>query len=411
MKMETANLRLFCPRESEKLIFESMARFMIMDAGRRWGKTLSAINWLLEGTWKYGGENWWVVPIYKIGRIAWRRLTGCVPKRAIRDCSKVEMRMELISGGSIEIRSADNPENLRGEGLKRLVIDEAARVPRDAWEESLRPSLSDNQGRALFISTPKGRNWFFDLWTKGQDPLQKNNFESWKFPTWDNPKITKADVDQARESLPADVFQQEYEAEFLEDSAGVFRNIKSCIKGILEKPDKDKTYYAGLDLARLTDFTVLSIIDQNKHLVFFDRFNKIDWTYQKARIIESIKNYKAKLLMDSTGIGDPILDDLSRALVNIEGFKFTNESKKDLIQSLAISFEQDKITIPEIKELVNELSIFEYEMTRSGNVRYSAPEGYHDDCVISLALANWCCNEGNLMPGFFFTGGKKRIAA
>lgn len=411
MKMETANLRLFCPRESEKLIFESMARFMIMDAGRRWGKTLSAINWLLEGTWKYGGENWWVVPIYKIGRIAWRRLIGCVPKRAIRDCSKVEMRMELISGGSIEIRSADNPENLRGEGLKRLVIDEAARVLRDAWEESLRPSLSDNQGRALFISTPKGRNWFFDLWTKGQDPLQKNNFESWKFPTWDNPKITKADVDQARESLPADVFQQEYEAEFLEDSAGVFRNIKSCIKGILEEPHKDKTYYAGLDLARLTDFTVLSIIDQNKHLVFFDRFNKIDWTYQKARIIESIKNYKAKLLMDSTGIGDPILDDLSRALVNIEGLKFTNESKKDLIQSLAISFEQNKITIPEIKELVNELSIFEYEMTRSGNVRYSAPEGYHDDCVISLALANWCCNEGNLMPGFFFAGGEKRMAA
>ena len=142
-------------------------------------------------------------------------------------------------------------------------------------------------------------------------------------------------------------------------------------------------------MARVTDFTVLSIVDNNNHLCFFDRFNRIDWSWQKARIIESVRAYNAKLCVDSTGIGDPIFEDLRRAGLNVESFKFTSDSKNDLIQSLAIAFEQGKISIPPIKELVNELMIFEYEMGKTGNIRYSAPEGYHDNAVISLALANW----------------------
>lgn len=393
------DLRLYQPRPSQKAVFDSKARFLIVDAGRRWGKSLTALNWLLKSAWEQRGENWWVVPIYKIGLISWRKLVAGVPSEAVKKLSQVEMRMELISGGAIEIRSADNPENLRGEGIKSLVIDEAARVQPEAWQEVLRPSLSDTGGRALFISTPKGRNFFFDLWTKGQDPLQ-GVYQSWKYPSWDNPKIPQSDIAQARESLPSDVFKQEYEGEFLEDSAGVFRNIKACIRGDLERPVDGKRYYGGLDLARLTDFTVLAIIDDDNHLCFFDRFNKIDWTFQKARIIEAVKAYNAKLCVDATGVGDPIVEDLRREGLKVEPFKFTSDSKNDLIQSLAIAFEQGKISIPPIKELVNELMIFEYEIGKTGNVRYSAPTGYHDDCVVGLALANWAAAKPRKMGLF-----------
>ena len=403
-------LQLYHPRPSQKMLFDSQARFLIWACGRRWGKTISAENWSLRNTWELKGENWWVCPIYKIGLIAWRRLEAAVPREAVRKISQGEMRMELVSGGAIEVRSADNPENLRGEGLTSLVIDEAARVSREAWEEALRPSLSDTAGRALFISTPKGRNWFFDLWTRGQDQSQ-GIYESWRFPSWDNPKIPQEDIEQARASLPADVFRQEFEAEFLEDSAGVFRNIKACIRGELQRPVEGKRYYAGLDLARLTDFTVLAILDSDNHLCFFDRFNRIDWTFQKRRIIESVKAYNAKVSVDSTGVGDPIFEDLRREGLSVEGFKFTSESKNDLIQSLAIAFEQEKISIPPIKELINELMTFEYEIGKTGNVRYGAPEGYHDDCVIGLALANWSATK-NREPNFLtFTRGAWETAA
>ena len=132
-------LRLYNPKPSQKAVFDSKARFLVMDCGRRWGKSLTALNWLLKSAWEQGGENFWVVPIYKIGAIAWRKLEAGVPRGAIKRISQVEMRMELISGGAIEIRSADNPENLRGEGIMNLVVDEAARVSREAWEEHCGP--------------------------------------------------------------------------------------------------------------------------------------------------------------------------------------------------------------------------------------------------------------------------------
>lgn len=270
----------------------------------------------------------------------------------------------------------------------RVVVDEAARVSRDVWEEVLRPAVSDTAGKVLFISTPKGKNWFYELWTRGFDP-QHPDYKSWKFPTSDNPKVPTADIEQARQSLPVDVFNQEYLAEFLDNNAGVFRNVKACIGSVAQEPDPAHAYRAGLDLARLTDFTVLTILDENGNQVFFDRFNMLDWAVQKQRIISTVQKYDARLLLDSTGIGDPIFDDLSRAGLAVDGYKFTSDSKKKLIELLMLSFEKGRIRILDEPVQANELDIFEYTIGQSGTVHYSAPEGYHDDCVIGLALANW----------------------
>lgn len=391
----------FVPRESQRLVFASPARFLVLDAGRRFGKSLTGLNWLLAGACEMPGESWYVSPIYGQGKMAFRTFLSAAHKGraegAFKNVSHSEMRIEFVNGAAMTFKSADNPDNLRGEGLHRVVVDEAARVRREVWEAILRPAVSDTQGRVLFISTPKGKNWFYELYTRGRDPLQPA-FESWKFPSSDNPKMTPEDLLQARQSLPVDVFNQEYLAEFLENSAGVFRNIGECIGSVREEPLPGKEYYAGLDLARLTDFTVLTILDGAGRQVYFDRFNLLDWTVQKERIIPVIRRYKAKLNVDATGVGDPIYEDLRRAGLNVQGYKFTAESKKKLIETLMIGFDQKKPCLLREPVQTNELDIFEYAIGSSGMVHYAAPEGYHDDCVISLALAYWLIGGPIIIP-------------
>jgi len=391
----------YTPRESQRLIFASPARFLILDAGRRWGKSLTGLNWLLEGACQVPGEYWYVSPIYSQSKMAFRTFLTAARKgkaeAVFKSVSLTEMRIEFVNRAAMTFKSADNPDNLRGEGLHRVVVDEAARVQREAWEAVLRPAVSDTRGRVLFISTPKGKNWFYELWTRGQDALQPA-FKSWRFPTADNPKVTAEDILQAQQSLPVDVFNQEYLAEFLENSAGVFRNISACIGSRREEPQAGKEYYGGLDLARLTDFTVLTILDGAGRQVYWDRFNLLDWTVQKDRIIPVIRKYKAKLNVDSTGVGDPIYEDLRRADLNVVGYKFTADSKKKLIETLMIGFDQQKISILDEGVQKNELEIFEYQIGSSGMVHYSAPEGYHDDCVISLALAYWLIGGPRVEP-------------
>ena len=395
-------LKLFTPRPSQRRVIASTARFMIVDCGRRWGKSLTGLNWLQENAWQNPHSmNWWIAPVHGQAKMVFdvfmraNRNSGCIASVNLSD-----KRAELLSGGIIEFKSADNPDSLRGAGVHRAVIDEAARVKREAFEDVLRPALSDTGGRVMFTSTPKGRNWFYELWTRGQDRTAWPDYESWLFPTADNPKVPADDIEQARLTLPDDVFRQENLAEFLEDSAGVFRGVSECIGSQASDPVVGRSYLAGLDLAKHVDFTVLTIIDDLGRQVYFTRLQKLDWPYQKEFVAGIIQKYGALLLIDASGVGDPIFDDFQRAGLPVQGYKFTQDSKKRLIQSLMISIEQRKIQLLDEPVQTNELQIFEYQMNPSGTVTYSAPEGYHDDCVIALALANWL-RENQARPDIF----------
>jgi len=246
-------------------------------------------------------------------------------------------------------------------------------------------------GRALFVSTPKGRNWFFELYGRGLDD-NFPDYESFKFPTVSNPYIDPAEVEEARRTLPADAFRQEYEAEFLEDSAGVFRGILNCVKGDFGEPKPGHRYAIGWDIAKHTDFSVIFVIDiDTKHIVAYDRFNQIDYSLQIERLDRIAKKYNAKVLMDSTGVGDPVLEQVKRKGIQVEGYSFNNTTKQQLIEALAVAIENEEISYPKIDTLIHELQLYEYEITRAGNVRYNAPQGYHDDTVIALGLALQGC--------------------
>jgi phage FluMu gp28-like protein len=241
------------------------------------------------------------------------------------------------------------------------------------------------------ISTPKGMNFFREEFIKGQDRLNPD-YESFQYSTQANPHITKKELEDFAKDMPERVYKQEILAQFIEDVGAVFKNVRDHVKGQLEEPRGSviQNYYIGIDLAKYEDFTVICVLNENGHLVHFDRFNQIDWNFQKAKIINIATRYhNAQVLIDSTGVGDPIYEDLMRKGVRIQGYKFTNESKKQLIENLAIKMENNGITFPDIPELVNELREFGYIKTDSGTLKYQAPEGLHDDCVIALALAVW----------------------
>jgi len=387
-------IELYKPHAGQKVLHESpniaeRTRFRIAVCGRRFGKTLACANEIVEHALVYKRSiNWWVAPTYQQSMIAYRLVENALQGTGlIVDNLKSEKRIVLRNGSAIMFKSADNFNALRGEGVDFLVIDEASMIQREAWEQAIRPTLSDKNGKAIIVSTPKGRNWFFELYMRGQDELYPE-YKSYNFPTSSNPHIPTSEIEEVQKSLPSDVFRQEYEAEFLQDSAGVFRNIRDCVHGDFEEPTQ-KSYYIGWDIAKSQDFSVVTVMDSNNHVVAFDRFNQIDYSLQLKRVEMLANKYRAVVLMDSTGAGDPVLEQLRKMGVAVEGYHLSNTSKQHLIEHLAVGIEQRLLTFPQIDVLIHELQVYEYEITRAGNLRYNAPSGFHDDCVISLGLAYW----------------------
>jgi len=365
-------IELPTPHINQRKILDSDKRFIVVMCGRRFGKSeLSQILGITEAL--KGGSVAYVTPTYGLAQVFFERLTKTLPFK--NNISK--LKIYCPNEGSIEFFTGERLDNLRGRKFHLVIIDEAAFISdlEDGWSNSIRPTLTDYEGRAVFLSTPRGKNFFYSLFMKQGE----NDWQSFKFSTYDNPHINPREIDDARIQLPEVVFNQEYLADPAENSANPFGNafIRRCIK-----PLSAQTIVCyGIDLAKSVDFTVIIGLDKSGNVAYFDRF-QLDWHNTK----ETIKRLPpAPIIVDSTGVGDPILEDLLREGVNIEGLKFTSQSKQQLMEGLASAIQQAKIGFPE-GVIVDELDVFEYQFTANG-VRYSAPSGFHDDCVVSLALA------------------------
>ena len=362
------------------------ARFKVIDAGRRWGKTRLGVNECLDVA-AQGKRAWWVAPSYKMSEVGWRPLRR-IGAQVGADISLVNRQVTLANGGTVTIRSADNPDSLRGEGLDLVVMDECGFTKESAWNEALRPALSDRQGRAIFISTPKGRNWFWRLWTRGQagDP----EWQSWQFPTAANPYIPESEIEAARRSLPERIFQQEYLGEFIEDAGGVFRGVMAAATADPQnQPVKGHEYVFGVDWGKHEDFTVIVVMDLHERaVVAIDRFNRIDWEIQSGRLRALYETFQpAMIIAEQNSMGDPLVERLQYEGLPVQPFLTTNASKASAIQNLALAFERQALKILPDPTLIAELQAYEMERLPSGMLRYNAPEGMHDDCVMALALA------------------------
>jgi len=382
------------PHRGQKCIHDARdKRFRVVCTGRRFGKTLCLAGEVLDRAGKTPGDYGWVAPTYNVaerGKEALRDIAGGF----VRFSGRTPSRAEFVgpNGPSrIWFLSADNPENIRGYGFRGLVVDEAALVPPDVWNFILRPTIAQTMGWAVFISTPKGRNWFYDLYTRGEDPNEQE-YQSFRFASLESPFFPAVEWADAMRTLPADVFKQEYQAEFLEDSAGVFRGVSSCLfpEKTITRDDRAGPVVIGCDIAKHTDFTVLVAMNLRTGRCFeIERFNQLNWPVQKDRILSFARKWQGRIILDATGAGDPIYDDLVRRYSNIEPFKFTSVSKAELVQRLIVAVEQQKVTWPEEWQvLTHEMQRYEYEISPRGHISYNAPSGFHDDCVMALALAN-----------------------
>jgi len=377
----------FHPHKGQQRVLESRARFRVCAAGRRWGKTVFGIYLVMSQAIENPGSFiWWVSPVYAQAMIPYRRILSTA-REIIADHNKDEKRIEFINSSVIEFKSADKPDNLRGEGLDLLIIDEAAYIDDEAWYACLRPTLSDRCGKAVMISTPAGKNWFYHVFMLGfTDP----EYASFRSPTEENPIIPRSEIEEARRNLPDYVFRQEYLAEFIDSSSAVFPSYGQCIStSISPEPKPGMKYLAGWDIGKRQSYSVLTIMDRTGRVVKIQKITG-DYSAQVEQVVQLVKQYNnARLCVDATGLGDPIVDVLKRYSINVYPLRLTSDSKASIINALSISFSNQSITIPPDPELLRELDNFTVDYTRHGKLKLGARKGYHDDYVISLALANW----------------------
>lgn len=386
--------------EGQRVVWDSEARFKVVTAGRRFGKTrLGSLMCITVAL--HGGRAWWVAPSYPVASVGWRLIRQLAIQLDGVEVRHVDRLVTMPGGGTVQVRSADNPDSLRGEGLNLVVLDECAFTKEAAWAEALRPALSDRQGRALFISTPKGRNFFWRLWQRGQ--MGEDGWQSWRFPTSDNPYIPSGEIEAARRGLPDRIFQQEYLAEFLEDAGEVFRGVMTAAtETALEGANNGSEYVMGVDWGKHNDFTVLVVLNSDGKMVAMDRFNQIDYIVQAGRLKALYERFRPQTIVaERNSMGEPLIEQLQRDGLPVQPFTTTNASKALAIDALALAFERREIHILNESILVGELQAYEAQRLPSGMLRYSAPEGMHDDCVMALALAwHGIANDGQPLIGW-----------
>lgn len=377
-------------------VLQHARRFNTVACGRRWGKTTLGLMLTWSGrrtALRTGFDVAWVAPSYKLLDEAWRMAKRLYRPFIVRTDANLH-RMELSTGAAMDFWTLEDEDAGRGRKYGLMVVDEAAmaRHLESAWNAALSPTLTDYAGGAWFFSTPKGRNHF---WTLSQEPDRDPHWAHHHAPSAENPHLPAAEIERQRTKLPERIFAQEYLAQFLEDGGGVFRRVTAAVDTALatDPGSRDvgdgRAYVIGVDWGRHQDFTVFVVLDaRDKAVVALDRFTQIEYSLQLARLRALRTRYPhAALVAEANSIGGPLVEQLRRDGVNVSAFQTTHASKGQIIESLAVAFEQGELRIPATQWLIDELLAFDQERTASGMMRYSAPAGSHDDGVMALAIA------------------------
>lgn len=392
-------------------VIQSPARFKVLCVGRRAGKTV--LGALIANLAAFQGKKvLWASRSTKNMNDAWKELQK-IAKQINRqfivktqfieggghDClrSKEYPNRDIdyfAHDGCINARDVRFPDNLRGSEYDLIIIDEAAYIDREVWTAVLRPTIMGINGKAIFMSTPNAKNWFYELYLFGQDTDMKD-WQSWQLPCTVNPSVTEDELKGIKRELSsASEFKREYMAEFVDGGEAVFTKVReNAIATPQISPEQGHVYYMGIDWGNRKDYTVVSIIDNTNpmipELVYMDRFNQTSWEYQLKQVKEAVRIFKpSRILGEENSIGEVLLETLQKNGVPVEPFCTTNMSKQKIIQQLRFHLETNTIKLLDDFHLLKELEIYIEDRTpRKNYVTYNAPTGGHDDCVMSLAIA------------------------
>lgn len=373
----------------QQAIYDSPAKRKIGVTGRRTGKTTLAgdvaANGLLDKK-----KVLYCATTQEQTDTFWRRIK--------------EMLMPLVSGGlvhknetsrileglggRIRAKTGHEPDVLRGDDADILILDEAAYLNPAAWFDVGAPMLLDRDGVAYFFTTPNRKNWIHQLYQRAKAD-QSGRWEAWNFPTTANPYLSKVALAEIAGDLTENSYRQEILGEFLESGGEVFRNIDKCAT-LQPRDPYAGSFSMGIDWAQKVDYTVISVIDTaTRELVALDRFNGVGWALQRGRVISMFEKWKPiTVIAEENSIGSPNIEALQADGIPVTSFQTTSMSKPPLIESLALAFEREQIHIIDDGVLTGELAAYERKVSgTTGRSQFSAPDGLHDDTVMSLALA------------------------
>jgi len=374
----------------QKKMLYGEERFTITEASTKVGKTFSHLWWLFELAHtppKVGANYWWVAPVYGQAEIAFNRLRRVVVQAGNYTINISRLSITCPNGSIIHFKSAEKPDNLYGEDVFAAVFDEFTRAREEAWY-ALRSTLTATNGKCKLIGNAKGKkNWGYLLGAKAR--AGEPNYAYHRVNAYDAVDagiLSLEEIEQAKRDLPEHVFKELYLAEPQEDGTNPFgyNYIANCVKPLSTKAP----IYFGVDLAKKQDWTVIIGLDINGNIAYFDRFQN-DWAQTKRKVILAVG--KSHAAIDSTGVGDAIVEEVQKDCQNVEGFNYSGGNKKQqLMEGLSLSIQQGSIGVIE-GILRDELEAFEFEYSIR-SVKYSAPSGFTDDAVNALALANHCKN-------------------
>jgi hypothetical protein len=377
-------VRLHKRHVGQQAIASNTARFKVIMCGRRFGKTALGIREVCDEAIA-GSPVGWFAPTYKYVLEVWRELLQRL-QPVIARSNDQERRIELVTGGVIEMWTLDTPDPGLGRKYKLAVIDEAGIVPDllVIWQRAIRPTLVDLSGRGMFLGTPRGRrHGFMTLFNRGNNPHEPD-WASFRAKTLDNPYIPPEEVEAARRELPPEVFAQEFEGIPTDDGANPFglEAIQRATDAYTKSTTDCPVVVYGVDLARSLDFTVVVGLDAYRRVVTLERW-QAPWAVTKQKVRDIVG--QTPTVADATGVGDAIVADLQMMGVDVTPHVFTQPSKLRLMQRLVAAFQGAELQIP-AGWLTSELEAFEFTYTATG-VKYEAPSGEHDDGVMALALA------------------------
>lgn len=379
---------IFCPERSA-----------IIEASSKAGKTVGCLYWLFSEAMNNGGQGrefWWVAPVHDQARIAYDRMKTMLIQtdhdKTIWTSNDTERSFRFSNGSVVRFKTAEKPDNLYGEDVYAAVYDEASRGREASWN-ALQSTLTATDGKVRVIGNVRGRkNWAYRLARKVESGL----LPSWRFSSINAADAVAAGIirqsvlDEREAVLPRQIFRELFYNEPSEDGGNPFglQHIEACVCELSRRPAK----VFGVDLAKSVDWTVVIGLDEERRVCHFDRWQNEPWGRTAERILEIIGNRPT--LIDSTGVGDPVVEGLQRRAPNVSGFKFTSSSKQQIMEGLAVEIQSHRLGIARVQVtssrprgiLADELESFEYDTERD-RVYYSAPSGFHDDCVCALALA------------------------
>lgn len=379
------------PTEYQRRYLASTKPFSILVWHRRARKTRTALNkQVMRIMQQPRNTYYYVLPTYRQAKaVVWDSLVkDHVPDEIVDKKNDSELAIYYKNGSIQRFVGAEDPDKHRGTNPIDVVFDEYSEQSERIWTEIFQPVLRENKGTATFVYTPKGKN---HSWKLLELAKQQENWYVDVQSVHDTRMFTDDELKEIKLNTPLALYQQEYECSFLESASSFFRRTRENVYEATDKAEKDHEYQLGVDLAKYQDWTVITPFDLNTFKVLKqDRFNQVDWNLQKARIqVAWHRFHKGRAVIDATGVGDPIVEDLGSQGMNVMPYKFTEASKRELLSHLAILLEQDKIKIPNDPDLLSELDSIQWELSDQGKTRIATVQGMHDDRVMSLALAVW----------------------